>query len=108
MMRVPLRHWRILPLLAAGALASATSTTASAQPAVYKDREGSGASIESLRRLREPTIEERMCCASAHMPQRLVTGGPGYVGSVRGLGRPSYDGLWPPPGYGSYRELPTD
>jgi hypothetical protein len=50
-----------------------------------------------------------VCCnGAAQVYHRPVNGGPGYVGSVRGLGRPSYDGLWPPPGYGSYRELPTD
>jgi hypothetical protein len=49
------------------------------------------------------------CCAGAQGNRRRpVNGGPGYVGSVRGLGRPSYDGLGPPPGYGSYREHPFE
>jgi hypothetical protein len=91
-------------------LSSLVFTTAFADAPVYKDSEGPGATRGPLRHSPEVIVDlDRPCCAgAAHGYQRPVNGGPGYVGSVRGLGRPSFDGLWPPPGYGSYRELPTD
>jgi hypothetical protein len=76
---------------------------------LYTDADGGRA---GARRPAPPEVvvrTDRICCVTASPGyHRPVTGGPGYVGSVRGLGRPSYDGLWPPPGYGSYREFPPD
>jgi hypothetical protein len=100
-----------LTLLASSALCSLLATGASAHPPVYKDAERVGAAGQPLHRPPPGVVVEvdRPCCAGAtHGYRRPVNSGPGYVGSVRGLGRPSFDGLWPPPGYGSYRELPTD
>jgi hypothetical protein len=108
-MPIPPRPPRALTILA-GALCSILAMSASAQPPVYKDAERAGAAGPVLRPTPEVMVEvERQCCVgSAPGYHRPVNRGPGYAGSVRGLGRPSYDGLSPAPGYGSYRELPTD
>jgi hypothetical protein len=58
---------------------------------VYKDAERFDAPPAFLTRFPRPA-----CCRG-----RIATGSPGYVGSVRGLGRPSYYGLWSAPGYGT-------
>jgi hypothetical protein len=108
-MRIPPRPVRALTFLAGWTLCSLLATGVSAQP-VYKDAERAGPAGQPLPRPPEVLVEvDRPCCAGqAPGYRRLVNSGPGYVGSVRGLGRPSFDGIWPPPGYGSYRELPTD
>ncbi len=109
-MRTPLRLRRALAALSAGcAAASLLAAVAAAHPPVYKDAERAGPAGPPLRPGPEVVVEvDQACCAGPSRPQRLINGGVGYVGSVRGLGRPSYDGLWPPPGYGSYREHPLD
>jgi hypothetical protein len=95
-------------LLAGCAICTLLATATAAHPPVYKDAERAGAA-HGLPPLPPEVMAYPVCCdGAAQGYHRPVNGGPGYVGSVRGLGRPSYDGLWPPPGYGSYRELPTD
>ena len=93
-------------LLAGCAICSLLVTGSAAQAPIYKD-------AEHARPVPLPSeamvpVDPVCCHAAARDYRRPVNGGLGYVGSVRGLGRPSYDGLWPPPGYGAYRELPTD
>jgi hypothetical protein len=107
-MRSPVHHG--LSAAAVLAMIALASTTAAAADApVYKDAERAGIVDYGPRRAPEIVIEtEKHCCAGGQGHRRPVNGGPGYVGSVRGLGRPSYDGVWPPPGYGSYREHPFD
>ena len=96
-------------LLTAVALVPLLATAAAAQPPVYKDAERAGPGGPYSAHSPLVAIEpDPACCAGGQGYRRPVNGGPGYVGSVRGLGRPSYDGLWPPPGYGSYREHPFD
>jgi hypothetical protein len=96
-------------LLTAVALAPLLATAAAAQPPVYKDAERARPAGPHAAHPPLVVIEpDPACCAGVQGYRRPVNGGPGYVGSVRGLGRPSYDGLWPPPGYGSFREHPFD
>jgi hypothetical protein len=96
-------------LLTAVALAPLLATAAGAQPPVYKDAERAGPARPPAAHPPLVVIEpDPTCCAGAQGYRRPVNGGLGYVGSVRGLGRPSYDGLWPPPGYGSFREHPFE
>ena len=110
MMQTTLRLGSALAALLAGwAMSPLAATPSAAQPPVYKDSEYARPVGQPLPRRREVMAPvDQACCAAAHGYHRPVNGGPGYVGSVRGLGRPSFDGLWPPVGYGSYRELPTD
>lgn len=106
-MHIP-RLGRLLGAFAAGCTICLFLPSApAAQPPVYKDAERAG----RTGRLPPPpeviVQTDQVCCNGVPGGlRRPVTGGVGYVGSVRGLGRPSYDGLWPPPGYGSYRESP--
>ena len=97
-------------LLAALPLFGLLSTDAFAQSPVYKDAEYTAPGGRFARPPHDVAIRKDPACCNGGGPgyHRPVTGGPGYVGSVRGLGRPSYDGLAPAAGYGSYREHPTD
>lgn|SRR5688500_15556431 len=107
-MRSPVHHGMSAAAFLA-MVALATATAAAAQPPVYKDAERAGPGGPHAAHPPPVVIEpEPACCAGAQGYRRPVNAGPGYVGSVRGLGRPSHDGLWPPPGYGSYREHPFD
>jgi hypothetical protein len=109
-MRNPFRLSRAAATLPAlFALVPLLATSAAAHPPVYKDAERAGPTGHPTRRAPEVVIETGpACCGDGPGYRRPVDGGPGYVGSVRGLGRPSFDGLWPAPGYGSYREHPFD
>ncbi len=108
-MRPSRRLGRAAAALIAGFAVSLLASAAAAHPPVYKDAERAGPAGPPSLHPPEVVVEvEQVCCARSQGYHRPVNGGPGYVGSVRGLGRPSYDGIWPPPGYGSYREHPFD
>lgn len=95
-------------LLGGCVAASLLAAAAAAQSPVYKDAERFGPVGQPVRPPEIRVEVDKACCARGPGYHRPVNGGVGYVGSVRGLGRPSYDGLWPPPGHGSYREYPLD
>ncbi len=108
-MRTLLRLRRAAALLIGCTVLPWLATAGAAHPPIYKDAERAGPARHPSPHAPGVIVEvDQVCCTAAPGYHRPVNRGPGYVGSVRGLGRPSYDGLWPPPGYGSYREHPLD
>ena len=87
-------------VLAACLAVAAAAPARSAEP-LYKDSERHGGGAE----IRTYDADPHLAGRHAHRrPARRVTGGPGYVGSDYGLGKPAFTGLGSRPDWGRSSE----
>ena len=78
------------------AIGAGAPAQAEAGGSVYKDRERFGPFVSDVERSGDGLVDR----PHDRGPPRRVTGGPGYVGSEFGLGKPAFTGLGSRPDWG--------